>query len=167
MELRALELVIHSAKDVPNVRYLGKMKVYAKVSISGDPNSELVTPVDNKGETNPLWNYQINYILADQAVQLREGTANVVIRLYCKRLLGDRYIGEANINLKSLFDYSQSYQGLWRDVLRFDDNGTFGKLCLSYRFTGRKPCRFGKILKGGALILLEVGLQVAQVLFQG
>lgn len=169
MEGRTFELILHKATGLPDVRELGRMKVYAKISISGDSESELVTPVDREGETNPCWNSKIMYTLVEEAVQVEERSAKLVIRLYCKRLLGDRYVGEVNISLKRLFDYSKSGENISYDIDKFDEEGTFGKLNISYKFGEKiivqKPSMIGKILKG-AFIVSKVGLEVVQVMLQ-
>ncbi|GFZ09915.1 hypothetical protein Acr_21g0005140 [Actinidia rufa] len=68
------------------------MKVYARVSIGSNTETEKRTPADKHGEINPAWNFMMRYTIGESAVQLYG--AMLVIKLYCKRKLGDRYIGE-------------------------------------------------------------------------
>lgn len=141
--------------------------VYAKVSISGESESELITSVDREGKTNPCWNCEFIYTLAEEAVQLEEGKAILAIKLYCQRLkgLGDKYVGEVSISLKRLFHCCQSAENICFDVHRFDRDGAFGKLNISFKFGELMivptPSKVGKILKG-ALILSKLGWEVAQ-----
>ncbi|KAI5683163.1 hypothetical protein M9H77_04391 [Catharanthus roseus] len=172
MDFRKFELILHSATDLPDVRELGRMKVYSKVSFSTHSQTEFVTPVDKQGEKSPFWNCKIISYLTEEAIH--KETTKVSIKLYCQRLFGDRYIGEVNINLKRLFEYSHPSEILCFEIDRFDCVGTFGKLNLSYKFGEKevldleKPSRLGKILKEGAQILLSLGVEVVvHILTQG
>ena len=92
MECRKFELTLISANDLEDVRKLFKMKVYARVSIGSNTETEKRTPADKHGEINPAWNFMMRYTIGESAVQ--HYGAMLVIKLYCKRKLGDRYIGE-------------------------------------------------------------------------
>ncbi|KAL6962109.1 hypothetical protein U1Q18_037062 [Sarracenia purpurea var. burkii] len=102
MECRKFELTLISANDLEDVRKFFKMKVYAKVSIGGNPETEKRTPADKHGKINPAWNFHMTYTVGESAVR-HYGTM-LVIKLYCKRNLGDRYIGEVHMPVKELFD---------------------------------------------------------------
>ncbi|XP_071701229.1 protein SRC2-like [Rutidosis leptorrhynchoides] len=134
MECRKLELTINSANDLREVRRVFKMKVYAKVLIGGNDKMEKRTPVDNHGQTNPAWNYAMKYSIAESWLQ-HHGTM-LVIKLYCKRKLGDRYIGEVHQSLKQLHDYASPMGGsavVFFPVLMGSVESQ-GRLCFSYRF---------------------------------
>ena len=137
MECRQFEVTLICANNLPDVRELGKMKVYAQVSVKGHSNSVWVTPVDRERATNPYWNCKITYTLPAIAVQ-KDGVL-LVIKLYCERsLLPDKYVGEVNLSLKKLFDCGFSQENLEYDVDRNDADGIFGKLKLSYDFAKTK-----------------------------
>ncbi|KAI3694910.1 hypothetical protein L1987_77893 [Smallanthus sonchifolius] len=134
MECRKLELTINSANDLREVRRVFKMKVYAKVFIGGNNEMEKRTPVDNHGQTNPAWNYAMKYSISEQWLE-HHGTM-LVVKLYCKRKLGDRYIGEVHQSLKQLYDYASPLGGsavVWFPV-QMGCAESQGHLCFSYRF---------------------------------
>lgn len=104
LRCRKLYLKLVSADKLPNVRKNGRMKVYAKVSVNGIPNTRMKTHVDMAGETNPRWNFCVEYTLDEAAVRSEAAGLEVVVKLYCERLFEDRFIGEVKIAVKSLFD---------------------------------------------------------------
>ncbi|KAL0391715.1 UNVERIFIED_CONTAM: hypothetical protein Sradi_2394300 [Sesamum radiatum] len=137
------------------------MKVYAKVSIQGESRTTKKTPADMEGETNPRWNFPIEYTISESTVC--QPGIGIAIKLYCKRTLGrDGFVGEVNIPVKSLFD-----MGLTADkILSYQVGGTAkGRLNILYSFGEkvlvRKPCGWKNavgvgflVLLGGALLLL-------------
>ncbi|XP_071700881.1 protein SRC2-like [Rutidosis leptorrhynchoides] len=152
MECRTLDLTINYANDLRQVRRIFKMKVYAKVFdlssdtiyiddmeriqvlINGIDTTEKRTPVDKHGQTNPAWNYTMKYVVGDSSVE-HYGTV-LVIKLYCKRKLGDRYIGEVHKSLKDLYEYACTTGGsavVCYPVLKGSIESQ-GQLCFSYRF---------------------------------
>ncbi|KAL2467688.1 Uncharacterized protein Fot_51232 [Forsythia ovata] len=152
MECRKFEITLISADDLPDVRNFLIMKVYAKVSIKGESKTTKKTPVDIEGESNPKWNFSMEYTIGEAAVQ-QEGI-DLSIKLYCKRTLGDRFIGEVNLPLKKLFDNGISDENISCTVA-----GTpRGILNISYRFGERifvkKPSGWRKAIEFGFLILL-------------
>ncbi|XP_027093726.1 protein SRC2 homolog [Coffea arabica] len=156
MECRQFEVTLISAVNLPNVRELGQMKVYAKVLIKGYSNSEWITSVDRERETNPYWNCRIKYTLPEKAVE-KDGVL-LVIKLYCERsLLPDKYVGEVNLSLKKLFDYGFPQEKVEYYVNRNDVDGKFGKLKLSYDFgkttvtISEKEPSFGEAVVEGAM----------------
>ncbi|KAA8538530.1 hypothetical protein F0562_028099 [Nyssa sinensis] len=85
------------------------MKVFARVSIGGDPETGKRTMADKHGETDPAWNHTMTYTIGASALQ--HHGVRLVIKLYCKRKLGDRYIGEVHTSIKELFDHAYPYGG--------------------------------------------------------
>ncbi|KAL7086247.1 hypothetical protein ACP275_14G327400 [Erythranthe tilingii] len=162
MECRKLEITLVSANSLPDVRSLGQMKVYAKVSIKGESKTSKRSPVDFEGETNPRWNFRTEYTISESAVQ--QPDVKISIKLYCKRTLGNRFIGNVSIPIKSLFD-----KGIKADkILSYRVAGTEnGVVNILYRFGNekvlvRKPSGWKNIafevgffvLLGGAVLLL-------------
>ncbi|KAI3496905.1 hypothetical protein L1887_39283 [Cichorium endivia] len=134
MECRKLELTINSAIDLREVRRIFKMKVYAKVLIGGNKTMEKRTFVDKHGKNNPAWNNTMHYTIGESWLQ-HHGTM-LVIKLYCKRKLGDRYIGEVHQSLKQLYDHAYPLGGsavVCFPVLMGSAESQ-GQLCFSYRF---------------------------------
>lgn len=76
----------------------------------------------------------MKYAIGGSSVE-HHGTM-LVIKLYCKRKLGDRYIGEVHQSLKDLYDYAYPRGG--SAVVCYPvQKGSIesqGKLCFSYRF---------------------------------
>ncbi|KAA8538529.1 hypothetical protein F0562_028100 [Nyssa sinensis] len=134
MECRKFEITLISANDLENVRRLFKMKVYARVSITGDRETEKRTPADKHGETDPAWNYTMRYTVGESALQ--HHGVRVVIKLYCKRKLGDRYIGEVHTSMKELFDQAYPYGGSLMATYPVQKGSvnSRGVLKFSYRF---------------------------------
>ncbi|CAI9112168.1 OLC1v1012561C1 [Oldenlandia corymbosa var. corymbosa] len=109
MDCRKFKITLLSANDLEDVRKLFKMKVYARVSIGSNPETEKRTPPDKHGEVNPAWNFTLNYTINE--TMLHDYNNTLVIKLYCKRKLGDRYVGEVHASMKDLFDYSKQIGG--------------------------------------------------------
>ncbi|KAA8538532.1 hypothetical protein F0562_028097 [Nyssa sinensis] len=102
LECRKFQITLISAKGLENIRTRFKMEVYARVSIGDLKKTEKRTPADKHGETNPAWSHMVSYTIADAA--LRYHSLMLVIKLYCKRKLCDRYIGEVHTSIKELCD---------------------------------------------------------------
>ncbi|XP_047961815.1 protein SRC2 homolog [Salvia hispanica] len=155
MECRKFEIIIVSADNLPDVRSFGRMKVYAEVSINGEPDTSRLTTVDTEGETNPRWNFPLEYTIEEASLQNPELVVGV--KLYCERTLGDRYIGEVNISVKGLFDYGPRGE----NVLSYTVDGAGnGKLNILYSFGNKfmapKPSFGEKVLDVG-LSVMEQG----------
>ncbi|KAL3347157.1 hypothetical protein AABB24_021037 [Solanum stoloniferum] len=76
MEARCLYFTVHSASNLINVRKLGEMKVYAKVSIAG--NSELTEP-DLVNKINPEWNKTFRFIVPEINIIQAQGEKLIVV----------------------------------------------------------------------------------------
>ncbi|KAG8378311.1 hypothetical protein BUALT_Bualt08G0124200 [Buddleja alternifolia] len=132
---RKFEITIVSAYKLEDVRLIGQMKVHARVSIGGRPENEKGTPTDKHGKTNPAWNFSMKFTVSESIVQ--NYNAMLVIKLYCTRKLGDRYIGEIHTSMKELFDCSYSSGGISGIVSFPVQKGCVdsqGVLNFSYRF---------------------------------
>ncbi|KAG6390530.1 hypothetical protein SASPL_148268 [Salvia splendens] len=101
--VQKFEIIIVSADNLPDVRSFGRMKVYAEVSINREPDTSRLTTVDTDGETNPRWNFPLEYMIEEAS--LRNPRLVVGLKLNSERTLRERYIGEVNISVKGLFDY--------------------------------------------------------------
>ncbi|XP_059629656.1 protein SRC2-like [Cornus florida] len=152
-----MEINVIGANGVENVREIFRMKVYAKVSIAGDPRTEQRTPVDKHGETNPAWNCIRNYTVSESAVQ-QDGIM-LVIKLYCKRKLGDRYVGEVHASIKELYELASAKGGSFvlSSPVKRGFTESKGELTFSCRFgdirTVEKPSLTDKMAVGGARML--------------
>ncbi|KAH0728863.1 hypothetical protein KY290_000041 [Solanum tuberosum] len=62
MEARCLYFTVHSASNLINVRKLGEMKVYAKVSIEGYTGRTKPDVVNN---INPEWNKTFKFMVPE------------------------------------------------------------------------------------------------------
>ncbi|KAH6780373.1 hypothetical protein C2S52_011610 [Perilla frutescens var. hirtella] len=112
MECRKFDITIISASDLEDVRKICKMKVHARVSVGGGgvaESGEKRTPTDKHGQTNPAWNFTMRFAISEAMVE--NFNTMLVVKLYCKRKLGDRYIGEVHTPMKELFDYARSAGG--------------------------------------------------------
>ncbi|MCD7446563.1 hypothetical protein HAX54_010755 [Datura stramonium] len=82
MEARYFYFTLHSASNLVDVRKLGEMKVYAKVSIAGKSKC---TEVDAVNKTNPEWNSTLCFIVPKK--DIKQGDVPVHIDLFCQRSL--------------------------------------------------------------------------------
>ncbi|KAL2538585.1 protein SRC2-like [Forsythia ovata] len=157
---RKFYLTLISAENLPKVRKIFKSKVYAKVSFGGDKKTEQRTKADKHGELNPVWNYSMKYTIVESGI-IHYGL-QLVIKLYCKSKLGDRYIGEIHTSIKDLFDYAYTRGGSANLSLPMKKSHaeTGAILKFSYRFGERiqekKQGFWRKVLLPGAFILLRV-----------
>ncbi|XP_009627791.1 protein SRC2-like [Nicotiana tabacum] len=155
MDCRRFEITLISASDLEDVRKLFKMKVHARVSIGSNPNTEKRTPTDKHGEINPAWNFSMKYTISESMIQYPNDM--LVIKLYCKRKLGDRYIGEVHTSMKELYEYaypnggsavmnypvqkgSAQSQGVLRFSYRFGEKVTVDKLVMAESVAGWSMC---------------------------
>ncbi|XP_010665442.1 protein SRC2 homolog [Vitis vinifera] len=141
MECRKFEITLVSARNL-EVRETHKMKVYAKISIAGDPNMEKRTPVDKKGRANPAWNFTTICIIGKQAVE-HDGVL-LVITLYCSRTFGDQCIGEVCVSFKELFNRERTLWGRLRTPFSSPKGVGVGK-------TVNYPVKNGGSNSGGVL----------------
>ncbi|KAG6435962.1 hypothetical protein SASPL_100843 [Salvia splendens] len=130
---RNFQITLVSANNLENVRRFGEMKVYAKVSLNEETGTITKTNVDTVGGLNPRWNFQVGYTISDSAFTGQRGAVQVVVKLYCDRTLGDKYLGEVRIPIESLFDFW--YRGVYE--MSYWVTGTQhgrSSLHISYRF---------------------------------
>ncbi|CAI9114284.1 OLC1v1014966C1 [Oldenlandia corymbosa var. corymbosa] len=135
-----LDLTIISATNLEDVRGIScgrEMKVYAEVSINGEPGLMVKTRADRAGRTSPQWNAKISYVLTEQNVL---PDTLIVIKLYCKRSFSrDTYVGQVNLSLKQLFGNRNIADDVVpkceeHEVIRVNDKGgDFGVLKISHR----------------------------------
>ncbi|XP_047957924.1 uncharacterized protein LOC125203587 [Salvia hispanica] len=157
MKFRKLDMKTVSADNLPKVRCFLKMKVYAEVYFNGEPKTSIRTTVDMAGERNPKWDLQLNYTI--NKASLRKPGLEVVVKLYCKRTRGDKYISEVKIPVKALFARRRAGQ-----EASFDVAGTGnGKLNILYSF-GRmfrdeEPSCWVEAIRAGLRVLFVVMVQ--------
>ncbi|KAH7835103.1 hypothetical protein Vadar_022904 [Vaccinium darrowii] len=109
MQCRTLEINLLSAYNLEDVRKLFRMKVYAVVSIAGVPRTEKKTPVDYDGGLNPAWNFTAKFTVSELAVE--QTGVKIAIKLYCKRTLGDRLVGEVQVEMTDLYKAVSEHGG--------------------------------------------------------
>ncbi|XP_057793064.1 protein SRC2 homolog [Salvia miltiorrhiza] len=153
MECRKLEIILVSADDLPNIRSFGKMKVYAEISLNGKSETSKRTTVDLAGETNPKWNFPLDYTVNEAS--LRTPGLELVVKLFCQRTLGDRYIGEVKISVKSLFDSGPRVENALTYAVGTGD----GKLNILYSFGNTfmvpEPAFWKKALEVGLVVMVR------------
>ncbi|KAF3683196.1 putative cytochrome 93A1-like [Capsicum annuum] len=99
MEARYFYFTIHSASNLKDVRKLGEMKVYAKVSIAGKSK---YTSADLVNKTNPVWNTTFCFIVPE--VDIIRGEFPAKIELFCQRSRShDKYVGELDLILRPFY----------------------------------------------------------------
>ncbi|PSS17437.1 hypothetical protein CEY00_Acc12223 [Actinidia chinensis var. chinensis] len=169
MDCRRFEINLISASDLECVRKRFKMKVYAVVTVGDKQETEKQTPVDKENETNPAWNFTFRYTVGERA--LNQDGVMIVIKLYCSRTLGDRYIGEVRISIRELYSQAMENGGsitLKKNVQRGGSDATQGQLQFACSF-GEKviieppPPGSPNVWKKGAKVLLAVILNLVGV----
>ncbi|PHU09081.1 hypothetical protein BC332_20942 [Capsicum chinense] len=99
MEARILYFTVHSASNLRDVRKIGKMKVYAKVTVA-EKSEE--TEVDSVNKTNPVWNKTFSFNVPELSIIQGQGKISIKIELFCRRSFShDKYVGEVNLSLDS------------------------------------------------------------------
>ncbi|KAG6435966.1 hypothetical protein SASPL_100847 [Salvia splendens] len=100
MGSRRFELTIVGAENIPDIRRLGRMKVFAVVSVNGYTGT---TKTDRDGETNPTWDFPFVFNVSQAHLQWGP-EMDAVVDLYCETTLGgDKIVGRALIPVKTLF----------------------------------------------------------------
>ncbi|KAL6496776.1 hypothetical protein OROHE_027308 [Orobanche hederae] len=156
MECRNLEITLVSADNLPNILYFGRrMKVYAEVNLlNGESQTSKRTAVDMVGETNPRWDFTLQYTI-NEADVVRESKLEVVVKLYCERTLRDLYVGEVKILVKSFFD--SGLMGAVNELSYGVDGTPEGRLNMLYSFgdmfSVEKPSIWTKAMEAGAVVL--------------
>lgn len=104
MECRTLELKIISAKGLKKATLIGKMDVYAVVSISGASGkpSKLRTPVAQDAGTEPTWNFPMKFTIDERAGL--QNRLTLLVEIKHEGTFGDKEIGEANVPIRELLD---------------------------------------------------------------
>ncbi|KAH6799933.1 hypothetical protein C2S52_000397 [Perilla frutescens var. hirtella] len=126
---RRFEITIVSAKNLPDIRRLGRIKAYAQVSLNGEYGTMHETSTDREGDTNPTWNFRFVYNIDES--YLRRSGKDVVVKLFCERTLGDKLLGQVIIPIESLFDKGlKSHNALSYPV----DGTAYGRLYIRYCF---------------------------------
>ncbi|KAM3327793.1 hypothetical protein P3S68_033842 [Capsicum galapagoense] len=65
MEARILYFTVHSASNLRDVRKIGEMKVYAKVTVAEKSED---TEVDRVNKTNPVWNKTFSFNVPELSI---------------------------------------------------------------------------------------------------
>ncbi|CAH8276511.1 unnamed protein product [Arabidopsis lyrata] len=142
-----LELNINSASDLENVNHITKMNVYAITTLRGDKKlkkQKVKTAVDHSGGSNPTWNHAVKFSINEKLAL--EGRLTLAVRLFSKRLLGDKEIGGIEVPLLDLLRShtpSTNGHGNSKETMNFvtyqvrtPSETMKGSLTLSYRFIG-------------------------------
>lgn len=130
--------------------------ILLQVSIGCNETMKRRTPVDKHGQTNPAWNHTMTYAICESWVE-HYGTV-LVIKLYCKRKLGDRYIGEVHRPLKDLYDHADPLGGSALVCYPVQ------KGCVESQGSLRFSYRFGEKVSIDKLMLAD---SIASVIFTG
>ncbi|KAH6769717.1 hypothetical protein C2S52_014520 [Perilla frutescens var. hirtella] len=140
MERRTLEIKLEHAEDLSSVKFIGKMAVYAVVSVSDEHNDVLSlknkSPVDHEGDTAPTWNFPMKFKVDEAALKM--DCLTLRFKLVCRWCLGDTDVGDVEVSLKDLFDHPVADTDGWRCMsqpVRKPDGIPQGRLSFSYKFT--------------------------------
>ncbi|KAM0069632.1 putative C2 domain-containing protein [Helianthus debilis subsp. tardiflorus] len=130
MESRRLEIVLHSAKDLYNVKHFGTMDPYAMVWFAGGGMvSEIrTTAVARKAGSCPVWEFSMEY----EAVPMKNDYI-----LFCEiqhdgKLL-DRKIGEVQVPFTELLAGDASRKNA-RYPVKIESGEVMGSIILSHKF---------------------------------
>ncbi|KAJ6414009.1 hypothetical protein OIU84_006758 [Salix udensis] len=105
MECRPLEITVTSAKDLNDVKLVGKMNVYCVVSLQGDGNNskqKQKTGVHKHSGPDPVWNFPMKFIVDDVAAQ--QNRSKLKFKLKAEGMMGDKDVGVVFVSVKELLD---------------------------------------------------------------
>lgn len=120
MEARYFNFTVHSASNLKDVRKLGEMKVYAKVTIAGKSK---YTGVDLVNKTNPEWNTTLCFFVPEK--DILQGDVPAKIELFCQRSLSDdKYVGQLNLILRPFYKGESNFPVRRNDKKQSKSYGT-------------------------------------------
>ncbi|CAN6470503.1 unnamed protein product [Victoria cruziana] len=132
MEIKAMELTVHSCKDLQaGFNFFQKMSVYANVWI-GNPKKGQRTPPDRENDRNPEWKHQMRFELDEPADKLA-----LDFEIRKEGGLGDRSIGRVHVPVADLLE---GYEGGVRYVcyqVKGSNDRAAGLLNFSYSLEGK------------------------------
>ncbi|KAK6938453.1 C2 domain [Dillenia turbinata] len=151
VKCRIVQITVMDARNLEAVLTESEMKVYAKISINGNPKTVKRTPVDKKGKRWPAWNFSIEYVLSENAVTK------------------DVYIGEVSVQMKDLFDQANGRGNA--TVVSYDvrrgSQLSQGEIKFSCAFGNVKTIKKPGAWKKWADTAINMGIQVASFLSSG
>ncbi|XP_047965758.1 uncharacterized protein LOC125210233 [Salvia hispanica] len=103
-QIRNFTLTVVSAENLDDIRNLGRMKVYAEVSLNAEKHTTKKTNVDSLGGVNPSWNFPVKYMICESAFTGAQKPLTVAVKLYCARTRGRKFLGQVEISAQSLFN---------------------------------------------------------------
>ncbi|KAJ0601959.1 putative C2 domain-containing protein [Helianthus annuus] len=145
MAERSLELTIISAKDLNKAKYLiGKMDVYAVVYIYGAWNHDQKqkTHVHKGGESNPVWNYPMRFMIDESAAL--QNRLTLVVKIKTGGLFGDTDVGAVYVPVKELLEGGDSSGNRPVEFVSYQVRTPSGKLKGELNFS----YKFGEISTG-------------------
>ncbi|XP_073034994.1 uncharacterized protein [Primulina eburnea] len=95
-DFKLLEINIISAQDLPPVSKT--LRTFAAVYI--DPGHKLTTRIDQRGSTNPTWNYKVVFQVDDEFLKSKSSAIN--IEIYNVTWLRDLPIGTTHLLINNL-----------------------------------------------------------------
>ena len=153
------KLTLVSATDVEQVREFFKTKVYATVAIGDNDTTKKRTPTDKSNETNPKWNYTMEYTIAATDVQIPG--LDLVIELYINRTRGDKRVGVVSRPICELFHHgaNNTQGGITCLTLPLVTDGGYSKgvVTIEYSFGEEKSVKKLSLVKK----LVNVGTSMA------
>ncbi|KAJ6414007.1 hypothetical protein OIU84_006756 [Salix udensis] len=105
MECRPLEITVTSAKDLNDVKLVGKMNVYCVVSLQGDGNNskqKQKTGVHKHSGPDPVWNFPMKFTIDDVAAQ--QNRSKLKFKLKAEGMMVDKDVGVVFVSVKELLD---------------------------------------------------------------
>lgn len=100
----SLTITLTSAHAFKNINLFAKMRLYAVVSLIGDPPlTRRKTPVDKTGGRKPHWDTTVEFRIPEH--KLHQNSLMLVFQVRCQRTLrGDKDVGCLYVPVKELFD---------------------------------------------------------------
>ncbi|KAJ0598350.1 putative C2 domain-containing protein [Helianthus annuus] len=104
MNYRNLNLTIISANGLKKPTFMGKMDVYAVVSISGTIGNpqKLKTNISKHANSDPTWNFPMKFIINEAAGF--QNRLTLVIKIKAAGIFGGRNLGEVHVPVKELLE---------------------------------------------------------------
>ncbi|KAI3508882.1 hypothetical protein L1887_23902 [Cichorium endivia] len=131
MEPIKLELILHSAQGLNNVKKMGTMDPYAVIWIAGNSSdSKVKTNTAKNGGSNPVWDALFEFNI-EQDATMQENLV-LVCEIKHSGTVVDRNIGQVQVPLKHLLSEDASGEKVSYPVMT-PSGGVEGMILISYK----------------------------------
>ncbi|EPS59428.1 hypothetical protein M569_15381 [Genlisea aurea] len=132
-EYRPLKINLISAEGLKDVKLIGKMDLYAEVSLAGYPQSNKKSYVDKNSGPNPKWNFKTEFVV-DEPYLTKPGLT-LLVQIMDEGTFNDKVVGSVSVPVHELFRGGDSHEDRVVEYQVHTQSGKpKGTLKFSYRF---------------------------------